>query len=184
MEMNQPKTEILFDHPAFSVVNIDGTVGVTMKKISVAVLPYKTDGNGMVKEIGILKEWNPLRPGNYCETLITGTIEYEDDSLLYTARRELKEEGGYTLKEEDNDRWLFLGGIFPYKDSDRLVPVFACDITQLEQTKAEGDGSTQEEKSKLIMTDISKGIASDDGLLLSAFLRLFNYMYAKTIDNV
>jgi 8-oxo-dGTP pyrophosphatase MutT (NUDIX family) len=184
MESNQLKTEILFDHSGFSVVNIDGVVGIRMKKLSVAVLPYKTDNNGMVKEIGVLQEYNPLRPNNSADTLITGTIEYEDDSLLYTARRELKEEGGFDVKEDENDRWLFLGGIFPYKDSDRLVPVFACDVSRLEQGKASGDGSPQEEKSKLVMLDVSKGIASDDGLLLSAFLRLFNFMYAKTLDHV
>lgn len=179
--MKQPK--ILFSDSHFDIVNVKGQIGLKNKHMSVAVLPYNTDEHGMIKEIGLLNELNYFREGDYCDTLITGTIENEDDSLLYTAVRELEEEGGYKVPAEEASRWLFLGPIYPYKDSDRIVPVFAVDVTGL--TQGEIDPQTDKEKlSKLYMKDVSEGIASDEGLVLSAFLRLFNYMYAKSMKYV
>jgi 8-oxo-dGTP pyrophosphatase MutT (NUDIX family) len=178
------KEEILFNGEWLDLVKIEGSTFIRNKHMSVAILPYKTDDTGMIKEIGILEEYNPIRVNNKCETLITGTVEYEDDSLLFTAKRELLEEGGFEVKSEENDRWLFLGTIYPYKDNDRLVPIFACDVTRIEQVEAKGDGSEKEKKSKLVMKNVSEGIASDEGLVLAAFLRLFNYMYSKSMNNV
>lgn len=179
-QMKQPK--VLFEDKWFEVVDVNGQVGIKNKHMTVAVLPYDTDEHGMVKSIGLLHELNYFREGDYCDTLITGTVEYEDDSLLLAAQRELKEEGGYTV--EENDRWLFLGPIYPYKDSDKVVPVFAVNVTDKTQGEAEGDGSDKEKKSKLVMTDVREGIACDEGLVLAAFLRLFNFMYAKSMNYV
>ena len=179
--MKQPK--ILFSDDYFDIVNVEGQVGIKNKHMSVAVLPYNTDESGMIKEIGLLHELNYFREGDFCDTLITGTIENEDDTLLFTAVRELEEEGGFIVPAEETARWLFLGPIYPYKDSDRIVPVFAVDVTGL--TQGEIDPQTdKEEVSKLYMKDVSEGIASDEGLVLSAFLRLFNYMYAKSMNYV
>ncbi len=124
----------------FDVVEVDGFVGLKTKTMSIAVMPYQTDENGMIKSIGLLKEPNPFRQGGFCNTLITGTIEYEDDSLIKTAVRELKEEGGFDVSEE--------------------------------------------EQAKLEMVDVTSGIASDEALVLSTFLRLFNFMYAKSMNYV
>lgn len=178
------KEETLYNGEWLDLVKIEGSTFIRNKYMSVAVLPYKTDDSGMIKEIGILEEHNPIRVNNKCETLITGTVEYEDDSLLFTAQRELLEEGGFEVKSDETDRWLFLGPIYPYKDNDRLVPIFACDVTRVEQVEAKGDGSEKEKNSKLVMKNVSEGIASDEGLVLAAFLRLFNYMYSKSMNNV
>jgi hypothetical protein len=42
----------------------------------------------------------------------------------------------------------------------------------------------KEELSKLEMVSVGNGIASDEALVLSSFVRLFNYMYAKSMDHV
>ena len=180
--MKQYKT--LFTDHWFDVVEVKGQTGIKTNKMSVAVLPYRVDSNSMISEIGLLNELNYFREGNFCQTLITGTIDYEDDSLLLTAIRELKEEGGFELTESDNDRWIFLGPIYPYKNSDQMIPVFAVDVTGLEQKEHEGDGTDKEELSKLEMVSVGNGIASDESLVLSSFVRLFNFMYAKTMDHV
>jgi len=180
--MKQYKT--LFTDHWFDVVEVKGQTGIKTNKMSVAVLPYRVDSNSMISEIGLLNELNYFREGDYCQTLITGTIDYEDDSLLLTAIRELKEEGGFELGEEDSDRWLFLGPIYPYKNSDQMIPVFAVDVTGLEQKSHEGDGTDKEALSKLEMVSVGNGIASDEALVLSSFVRLFNYMYAKSMDHV
>jgi len=175
--------KVLFEDKWFQVVDIEGEVGLKNKEMSVAIMPYRVNEMGIITEVGLLKELNYFREGNYAQTLITGTIENEDDSLLYTAKRELLEEGGFDLKDE-NDRWLFLGPVYLYKNSDQMVPVFAVDVTGFEQSKPEGDGSLKESKSSLEMVEIGNGVSSEEALVLSAFLRLFNYMYAKTLNYV
>ena len=173
--------KVLFSDNWFDVVDINGQVGLKNKHMSVAVMPYRTDDNGIISEIGLLHEFNNFRENDFSDTLITGTIEYEDDSLLFTAVRELREEGGFTMPEDSLDRWLFLGPIYISKNSDQVIPVFAVDVTGLPQEEANGDGSEKEVKSYLEMVDVSNGIASDESLVLASFVRLFNYMYAKAI---
>jgi hypothetical protein len=176
--------KVLFNDNWFDVVDVNGQVGIKNKHMSVGVLPYSTDETGMITHIGLLHELNYFREKDYCDTLITGTVEHEDDSLLFTATRELKEEGGFIIPEDGSDRWLFLGPIYLYKNSDQIVPVFAVDVTGLEQQEHEGDGTEKERLSKLEMVEVSNGLACDEGLVLAAFLRLFNYMYAKSMNHV
>ena len=179
---NKLSKKTLYESTYFDVVDIEGQIGVCSKTMTIAVLPYTTDEHGMVAEIGLLSEPNYFRPELLSDTLITGTVDYEDDSLLLAAMRELMEEGGFNV--EDQDRWLFLGTLYIYKDSDKMIPVFAVNVTDIKQEEAEGDGSEKEKNAKLNMVDVREGIACDESLVLSAFLRLFNYMYAKTMNYV
>jgi hypothetical protein len=173
----------LNEYPGFDIVEVEGMVGLKMKTVSVAIMPYIVDENRMITDIGLLKEFNPFREGDFCHTLITGTIEYEDDSLLYTAKRELLEEGGFTVPDSENDRWIFLGAFYPYKDSDRQVPTFAVDVTGLTQEEPKTDGSKKEKLSRLELIPTNNVLITEETLALSAFLRLFNYFYYKTISN-
>jgi 8-oxo-dGTP pyrophosphatase MutT (NUDIX family) len=168
----------------FDIVDVEGHVGMKLKTVSVAVMPFTIDDNGMIDKIGLLKEYNPFREGDFSHTLITGTIDYEDDSLLYTAKRELKEESGYEVPNNENLRWIYLGNFFPYKDSDRQVPTFAVDVTGIEPKEPQTDGTKKEELSKLEMIPSNNIMITEEMLPLSAFLRLFNYFYQKTIGNV
>lgn len=177
------KFKVLGEYKHFDVIDLDGHVGIKMKDMSVAVMPYTVDSNNMIDEIGLLKEYNQYREGDFCHTLITGTIDYEDDSLLYTAKRELLEEAGFDTGD-DNQRWIYLGTFFPYKDSDRQVPTFAVDVTGLKASEPQTDGSKKEELSKLEMMPSNQIMITEEALALSAFLRLFNYFYLKTTQNV
>jgi 8-oxo-dGTP pyrophosphatase MutT (NUDIX family) len=168
----------------FDVIQIEGHQKIKMKTMSVAVMPFTTDDTGMISKIGLLKEYNTLREGDFCHTLITGTIDNEDEDLLSTAKRELTEEGGFITPPEENQRWIYLGNFFPYKDSDRQVPTFAVDVTGLSQSKPEGDGSKKEELSELIMMPSNEILVSEETLALAAFLRLFNYFYLKSTGHV
>jgi hypothetical protein len=169
--------EILLDSKYFSVVKRRDSYGLTMKIVSVAVLPYTVDSYGLPTELGILFEHNEFRPGK-AETLITGSIDSTDPDVLTTAKRELLEEGGF--EAPGDDRWIFLGNLYTDKSMDRAYPTFAVNVTGLKQGEAKGDGSYMEQNSKLIMSDISKGITSDEMLTLAAYVRLMNYFYQKT----
>jgi hypothetical protein len=167
----------------FDVVEIDGQVGFKSKLMSVAVMPYTVDERGTVENLGMLIEYNPFREGDYANTLITGTVETEDTDLIETAIRELKEEGGIICPPEDRKRFIYLGNFYPYKDSDRMIPTFAVDVTNLEMTSPEGDGSKKESLSKFRLLPVHEGIATDEALPLAAFLRLFNYFYTRAVEN-
>lgn len=180
--MKNYKTLKEFDK--FDVVDVEGKVGLKMKTMSVAVMPFTVDSNNIIDKIGLLKEYNPFREGDFSHTLITGTVDHEDDTLLATAKRELTEEGGYKTPEDENERWIYLGNFFPYKDSDRQVPTFAVDVSGLEASEPETDGSKKEALSKLEMMESNQIMITEETLALSAFLRLFNYFYLKTTGHV
>lgn len=168
----------------FDVIQIEGHQKIKMKTMSVAIMPFTVDDVGMILEIGLLKEYNTLRSGDFCHTLITGTIDNEDEDLLSAAKRELIEEGGFTTPPSENERWIYLGNFFPYKDSDRQVPTFAVDVTGLPKLKPDGDGSKKEELSELIMMASNEIMITEEALALAAFLRLFNYFYLKSTGHV
>jgi 8-oxo-dGTP pyrophosphatase MutT (NUDIX family) len=168
----------------FDIIEIEGHEKIKMNRVSVAVMPYTVDEHGMIHNVGLLKEYNPLREGDYCHTLITGTIDYEDDTLLYTANRELQEEGGFEIPANETERWLYLGNFYPYKDSDRQVPTFAVDVTGLTAGEVKGDGSKKEKLSQLEFIPSNDIMITEELLPLGAFLRLFNYYYLKTIGHV
>lgn len=168
----------------FDVIEIEGHQKIKMTSMSVAVMPFTIDDQDMISKIGLLKEYNTLREGDFCHTLITGTIDNEDEDLLSTAKRELTEEGGFTTPPDENSRWIYLGNFYPYKDSDRQVPTFAVDVTGLPKTVATGDGSKKEELSELIMMPSNEIMVTEETLVLAAFLRLFNYFYLKSTGHV
>jgi 8-oxo-dGTP pyrophosphatase MutT (NUDIX family) len=165
----------------FDVVEVMGQRGFKAKTMSVAVMPFTTDENSIVDKIGFLKEFNPFREGNYANTLITGTVESEEQDLIQTVIRELKEEGGIECPQDQVSRIIYLGNFYPYKDSDRMVPTFAVDVTSLTLGEPEGDGSKKEELSSFHLLPVTDAMSTDELLPLAAFLRLFNFFYTKTL---
>lgn len=175
--------KVLFEAPKFNVVKIGERYGIHLTTVSVAVLPYTTNGAGIVEKIGVLREFIELREGNYADTLITGTIDDSDDDAYAAAVRELFEEGGIDMSNESADRWTFLGNFHDSKDTDRIIPTFAVDVTDMPISKPTTDGSESENKSALIMMDVNDALQSNELLLLGSFLRLFNIMYQKSFNN-
>jgi len=178
--------KILYEGKNFDVIEIEDITGLKMKSVSVAIMPFIIDTTeaDLVEQVALLKEFNPFRDNNFCYTLITGTVDKEDETLLDTAKRELLEEGGFEVPETENHRWIYLGTFFPYKDSDRHVPTFAVDVTGLMQKPPITDGSEKEAKSTLEFLPVNQIMVTEETLPLSAFLRLFNYYYQKSLGNV
>jgi len=174
----------LSEHKYFNVVEVDDMTGLKMNSFGVGILPYTTDEHGMINKVGLLKEYNPFREGDYCHTIITGTIENSDAALLETAKRELQEEGGYVIGDGEINRWIFLGVFFIDKYSDCQVPTFAVDVTGLKAEEPSTDGSKKEKLSQLEFLPTNEVVTTDEALALAAFIRLFNYFYIKTIGNV
>jgi 8-oxo-dGTP pyrophosphatase MutT (NUDIX family) len=168
----------------FDVIEVEGMTGLKMNTVGIGILPYTTDEHGMINAVGLLKEYNPFREGDYCHTIITGTVDNKDAALLETAKRELAEEGGYIIGDAEINRWIFLGVFFVDKYSDCQVPTFAVDVTGLKAEEPKTDGSKKERLSQLEFLPTNQIVVTDEALALAAFLRLFNYFYIKTIGNV
>lgn len=172
----------IFDTPYFSLVEMDSRYGIHMKTVSVAILPYTVDANGIVEQLGILEEWNELRVGNYAHTLITGTVENKDADVYETAVRELLEEAGIDMSTQDQS-WLYLGNFYDSKDTDKCMPTFAVDVTGAKIQPAATDGSPKENASSFSMLDVNEVLTtSSETLPLAAFLRLFNIMYRQSFQ--
>lgn len=170
--------KIKYSSKKFDVINRKGRTGLFYKKMTVAVLPYIVD-DGMLSKLGILHEWNPFRQENYSYSIITGTVDPEDKDFLQAAKRELIEEGGIDI--QDNEKWVFLGSLNNSKGSDEAYHVFAVDASGIDQSKPEGDGSKTENLSEFSFMDTGNAITlSDETLLLASFTRLFDFFYHKT----
>ena len=174
------KNQVFYENDWYSIVRRQSRTGIEHKFMSIAVLPFKTDSSGMLDQLGLLNEFNPFREDDYTLTLITGTVEGRDADLIDTVIRELKEEGGFVVSREDISRFHYLGSLYLSKDDDKLLPVFAVKVNDIEQGEAIGDGSEKEEKSELKMVDVKTITESQESLALAAFFKLFQLFYSKT----
>lgn len=171
--------QILYQTKRFDVIDVNGKALISTKKVTVGVLPYSL-ADGMLTNVGVLHEYNKLRKGDYCDTIITGTLDPDDPDLLTCGIRELEEEGGYV--QTDVDQWVFLGTFKLSKASNEEVNVFGVNVSGLEQGEAKGDGSKSEKLSSLRMTPISDSLLTDESLFLSSFIRLFDFFYQRSND--
>jgi 8-oxo-dGTP pyrophosphatase MutT (NUDIX family) len=103
--------------------------------------------------------------------VISGSPDSDDLDILATAKRELKEEGGYNV--EDTDKWEYLGNIYASKMVVNGNPAFGVDITGMEGVKPEGDGTGFELNSKFQLVSVKEAISNDDALISCLFLKIF-----------
>jgi len=178
---NNQQEKIIASTPKFDVVEREGIVGIRSTVESVIILPFVTDDQGLPLMLGVLKEKNPFREGGYSVTLITGSSEEEDPDYLSTAKRELKEESGFSV--DDNDKWYFLGTVTASKMIDSEYPCFAVDVTGIERGEATTDGSEQERLSKFIFIPANDVVKSKDVFIPAIFLKLFKFVVGMDLYN-
>jgi 8-oxo-dGTP pyrophosphatase MutT (NUDIX family) len=141
----------------------------------VAVIAYNFDDNGVLSEIGIVKEKNPHFEGGFTENIVLGTVENDDTSLLKRAALKLKEEGG--VEVADISKWSYLGEVYCSKVSPDPLHLFAVDVTGAKMEKPTGDG--KEVIFSFEMTPIPKALELKDSILLASFFKLFMQIYKK-----
>lgn len=167
--MSDPK--ILLQNNYLNVIERDNKIGIQQKNPSVMILPYTTDELGNPKTLGLISEPSSLKEGGISLTIITGSPEDSDVDILETAKRELKEESGYSVNEIE--RWDYLGNIKTSKIIINGNPAFGVDITGLEKGEKEGDGSKSEENTKFSLVGLNDAINLDDALVSCLFLKIF-----------
>lgn len=178
--MSNKPDKVLYENEWYSVIERNTRTGLVYKFMSVGVLPFTTNDSGMINTIGLLHEYNPFREDDYSMTLITGTVEGEDADLVDTVIREIKEEGGFTVSRDNINNFHYLGSFCLSKDDDKVLPVFAVKVNDLEQGDAIGDGTEKEEKSVLKMVNVEEITETQESLALAAFFKLFQLFYSKT----
>jgi 8-oxo-dGTP pyrophosphatase MutT (NUDIX family) len=179
--MNKPEEKILTSTPRFDVVDREGQIGIRSTVESVIILPFVKDDQGLPLMLGVLKERNHFREGGYSVSLISGTTEDEDPDYLATAKRELKEESGFDV--DDNDKWYFLGTVTASKMVDAEHPCFAVDVTGIKRGEATTDGSEQEKMSEFIFIPANDVVKSKDVFLPAIFLKLFKFVVGMDLYN-
>lgn len=175
------KDKILLNTPKFNVVERGDKPGIVANVETVMLLPFITDDNGLPLMLGVLKERNLFREGGYAMSLITGTCEDEDPDYLQTAKRELLEESGYDVP--DNDKWYFLGTVTATKFVDKEYPCFAIDVTGLEKGEPKTDGSKQEALSTFHFIPANDVVKSKDVFIPALFLKLFKFVVGMDLYN-
>ena len=178
---NETEDKILYEAPKFKVVERGGNPGIVSTVETVMILPFISDDRGLPLMIGVLKERNLFREGGYSISLITGTCEGEDPDYLSTAKRELLEESGF--KVEENDRWFFLGTVTGTKFVEKDYPCFAVDVTGIKKGEAETDGSKQEELSSFHFIPANDVVKAQDVYIPALFLKLFKFVVGMDLYN-
>jgi hypothetical protein len=173
------KEKTLLETPKFNIVERDDKPGVVSKVETVMILPFINDQHGLPLMIGVLKEKNKFRDGEYSRSLITGTCEDEDPDYLSTSKRELLEESGYNV--EDNDRWYFLGSVTGNKFVDKEYACFGVNVTGIEKGEAEGDGSKSEKEAIFHFIPANDVVKSQDIFIPGLFLKLFKFVVGMDI---
>jgi 8-oxo-dGTP pyrophosphatase MutT (NUDIX family) len=171
----KPEVKVIDTNKYFSTIDIDGMFGIQPDDLCVVIMPYEKDKRGLPKMLGVLKEYNPMREGDYSITLVTGRAEGEDPDSLSTAMRELKEESGYDV--QDAERWSYLGNMTTSKLVMQELPCFAVDITGLTKEEKEGDGTESEAKSKFMLMSVKEALNTNDSFIPTLFLKIFRYIF-------
>jgi 8-oxo-dGTP pyrophosphatase MutT (NUDIX family) len=175
----QSKDKILHSTEYLDLVERDNLVGVVPKFSNVVILPYISDNEGLPLLIGVLKEYNVFREGGYSISPITGSSDEEDPNFLETARRELAEESGYEVS--DNERWFFLGNVVSSKFVDHEQPCYAVDVSDIERQKPKTDGSIGESLSEFVFIPANDVVKCKDVFIPALFLKLFKYVMGKDL---
>jgi len=179
MENPNLERKIVLEGQFEDVVSINEHYYLISKKHRVAVLPYTIDTKGLLDKVGVVKDYNYIFE-DYDYTLINGYISQDDGTNLVAANRVLYEVIGLNLVNADD--WMYLGSLYNTLTSDSPVDLYCVDLTAKEIQETE-EFTVSKDKAKFKMIDSSYVVTSDDTLLLSGYLRLFNYFYVNSLSN-
>lgn len=167
----------IYENNYIRITEIDGAVYIKQINPSVIILPYIQDDSGMPLSIGVISEISKSKPTGISKTLITGSPNDDDDNILRTAIRELREESGFNV--ESVDRWKFLGNVYTSKIISNPNPCFSVDVTGLESDNKITDGSQDEIDSSFEMMSVSEALSLEDSLVSTLFIKHFKNIINK-----
>ncbi len=102
-----------------------------------------------------------------------------DVSLIIKGVLSLFEIIGANIKSALN--WSYLGELFNNLTSDSPIKIYAVDISDVEIRDNE-EVEEQEERKNFKLLDASRVLQTDESLLLSSYLRLFQHFYVNSLQ--
>ena len=119
----------------YTVLQEDQFPRVQMHFDSVAIIPY-TKSNGLIEDVFLVQEANIMRVHGKANNILTGTVSKMDYCINHTIMRELQEELGFQLQEDQLlSRLTYCGNIYPHKMLDHKYQFYLVDVTDIEQTE-------------------------------------------------
>lgn len=111
--------------------------------------------------------------GAYASTLpklcaLTGSID-PGEQPLQTAIREVREEAGAVVLEQDIDS---LGVVFTYKGCTKRTYLFCANLEEAAFVEPDGDGSDVEERAYVRWHSLEDLLGCEDALLLATYARM------------
>lgn len=172
---DEVKGKQLFDNEWISVFETeDGYVyAKDVRGGFVAFLGWRKNDEGEMEYLARFEKVPSRYPDKTMENLpitmvsLSGTVE-EGDSAEETAVREVMEESGYEISEDD---LVDLGIVCPSKSMYSRVHLYAADLTGKEKKDAKGDGSKYEDEAHCEFVTFDELVYSDDPVLHSLFMR-------------
>jgi 8-oxo-dGTP pyrophosphatase MutT (NUDIX family) len=181
IKKSMTENKILGETEFFQFVERDSMAGLVPKFMNVVIMPFLSDPQGLPMSVGVIVEKNPFREGNTTMCLITGSSDEADPDLLSTAKRELKEESGFDVP--DNERWYYLGSVTSSKFVDHEQPCFAVDVTEITRGNPESDGSEKEAQMDFKFISANEVVKAKDIFIPGLFLKLFKYVLGFDIQD-
>lgn len=140
----------------------------------VSILPFrKTETEGGFHRVEFLGRYEicPAHSDDIELCSITGGMDKEGESPVFTARRELIEEAGY---EAPIENFIYLGTVRSSKASDNTTHLFGIDIDSegVKEVEAIGDGTLIELGAYCSWINTSTLGHSKDPLLHASYIRL------------
>lgn len=148
---------------------------ISLQDSGVAVILYSLDAEGLLEKIGIVTEKDDKFPGGIYRSIVTGSIEEDDESMLDRAVAEVFEETGYNAGRNAN--WKFLGEMYTSKFFSNPLYCYSLDVTSLTNTPPKGDGSQSEKGIEFEMMKLDQVKRIPDALLQAMFMKLFVELY-------
>ena len=171
------QTKILHSNEFEDVVEFNEKFYVVNKKQKLCVIPY-TLNKGLLDKIGVVK-YNTAFSSNLQYSLMSGIVNIDDDTDLVAANRILFE---HTSTNAVNANiWMYLGKLKTNIIDDLGISLYCVNITGIDISLPNKlDKVSSESNFKLINSnDI---ISTDDSILLSSYLRLFQFFYINSLN--
>jgi len=138
----------------------------------VGVLGYRELEDDKMKFLGRFEKTPAHGDTKVCLKTLTGMVE-ENESHKAAAVRELKEESGIVVGEED---LIDLGIVKPSKAMDSECHLFAVDIEDKNPKNTNGDGTKLEKEGYCKMVTAKDIARSQSAILCAALLKLIDYL--------
>ena len=165
------KEKVVLTGPFEDVIEKNKHLYIVHKLDTICVIPYTIAGNGILDNVGVIKEDNLYK-------LLTGYVTADDGTNLVAANRILFDVIQSNVKGADN--WMYLGKLENISGGD--ITLYAVNIGDV-TVKPTPDSEDQEQASKFEMIRANEVVSSDDALFLAAYLRLFNYFYVNSLKS-